>query len=737
MKTLFNELAALLKQDARFWADDQLLKNQVMEHALKLDKGLVRLLLSHPRLKEHFFTDVDGVLIFDKEKFIRFISNKAFLPDSYTSFKNKIGLMTEDGRYLSESREVVLAWPYKDCVLEGGQTKEDQKRDEIFWNTILAPDEIDRLFEPKVLTNWKRYDANGVSQIVGRNENAPNSDVGRIENAPNSPVGRIENAPNNPVGRNENAPNSDVGRIENAPNSPVGRIENAPNSPVGRIGNPTYRDARWIDFDRENLIIKGNNLLALHSLKKRFAGKVKLIYIDPPFNTRKPDDSFKYNDKFNHSTWLTFMRNRLEVAKILLRKDGLIFVHLDGNEMAYGKVLMDEVFGRENYRNTITLTTNEPSGFKATSGKVFSTANYILVYTKEKSHGSLKKIYIEAEYDPMYHWVLEDRAKPIEQWRWIDIGEAVAMEQRFTSKKEAKKKLGTLFGRMVADYAIKNAQRVFRTAAIRGGARKKRLKTIEQSMRERNKVFVYPGEDVPDFYILNGEQILFYENRLIEIDGDKVPGRLITDVWTDISWTGIANEGGVKLKNGKKPEKLLARIIEMTTEESDIVLDFFLGSGTTAAIAHKMGRQYIGIEQMDYGENDSVVRLKNVIQGDPTGISKAVNWQGGGSFIYCELMQWNERFVERIQAARDKETLQTIWEEMQEKAHLSHRVDVSRIDNAANDFAALSLKDQKRFLLETLDANQLYVNLSEIDDETYGVSEEDKRLNRAFYSRSD
>jgi len=148
MKTLFDELAVLLKQDARFWSDDQLLKNQVIEYALKLDKDLLKLLLSHPRLKEHFFADVDGVLVFDKEKFVRFVNNKAFLPDSYTSFKNKIGLMTEDGRYLSESREVVLAWPYKDCVLEGGQTKEDQKRDEIFWNIILAPDEIDRLFEP-------------------------------------------------------------------------------------------------------------------------------------------------------------------------------------------------------------------------------------------------------------------------------------------------------------------------------------------------------------------------------------------------------------------------------------------------------------------------------------------------------------------------------------------------------------------------------------------------------------
>ena len=245
---LFDELKDLLLQDNRFMADDDILKNRVTEFALKLDKPLIKLLLSRPRLKDHFFVNVEGVLVFDQQKFIRFVNNKAFLPDSYTSFKNKIGLTIGDD-YLQERREVALAWPYKDCVLQGGQDKEDAKRNEIFWNEILAPDEIDRLFDPKVLTHFKRYDVDGEHAVTEVS-------------------------------------------------------------------------------DTDNLIIKGNNLLALHSLKKRFAGKVKLIYIDPPYNT--DSDSFKYNDRFNHSTWLTFIKNRLEVARELLQMDGVIFIHMRG-----------------------------------------------------------------------------------------------------------------------------------------------------------------------------------------------------------------------------------------------------------------------------------------------------------------------------------------------------------------------------------------------------------------------
>ena len=275
MQNLQHTLIKLLKDDTKYTSEGKLLKNKLTEDALKLEASILKYLLSNDRLKKHFFIDVDGTLVFDKDKFIQFVNDKEFLPDSYTSFRNKIGLLDEDGKYFSEKRDVVLVWPYKDCVLEGGQDEEDQKRDEIFYNEVLAPDEIDRLFDPKVLTNFKRYDKNGEHE------------------------------------------------------------------------NPQ-------DLSRDdNLIIKGNNLLALHSLKKLYRGKVKLIYIDPPYNTG--NDSFRYNDKFNHSTWLTFIKNRLGVAKELLKDDGLIFIQIDNKELAYLKVSLDEVFGRDNFRNGIIV----------------------------------------------------------------------------------------------------------------------------------------------------------------------------------------------------------------------------------------------------------------------------------------------------------------------------------------------------------------------------------------------
>ncbi len=322
MENLLDNLKLLLQKDERLVSEGELLKNKIIELALKLDKDLIKLLLSDKEMKKVFFADVDGTLIFDKDKFIRFVSNKQFLPDSYTAFKNKIGLTLGDD-YLSEKKEVVLSWPYKDCVLEGGMTKEDQKRNEIFWNETLAPDEISRLFDPKVFTNARRIDKNGEHPLLSLRGGD------------------------------------------------------------SRRSNPVFRTDENGDI-KDNLVIKGNNLLALHSLKKRFAGKVKLIYIDPPYNTGGTDDTFKYNDSFNHSTWLVFMRNRLEVAKDLLSKEGAIYVQLDYNEVHYCKVLMDEIFRRENFQREIIWRIGWVSGYKTADKNWIRNHDTILFYSKNK-----------------------------------------------------------------------------------------------------------------------------------------------------------------------------------------------------------------------------------------------------------------------------------------------------------------------------------------------------------------
>ncbi len=194
-------------------------------------------------------------------------------------------------------------------------------------------------------------------------------------------------------------------------------------------------------------------------------------------------------------------------------------------------------------------------------------------------------------------------------------------------------------------------------------------------------------------------------------------------------------EGGVELRSGKKPEIWIKTLLDIGSKQGDLILDFFMGTGTTSAVAHKMGRQYIGVEQLDYDENSAVVRLKNVINGDQTGISKAVGWRDGGDFVYMELAKWNKNFIEEIKEAKTKEELQKLWGSMKEKARLSYKVDIAAFEKNAKDFADLSFEDQKGYLLECLDKNHLYVNYSEIDDEEYTVSEEDKKLNREFYGK--
>ena len=292
-------------------ADGQLIKNSIVEAALSLQPNLIKLLLGNDKLSTNFFSDVEGVKVFDKVKFQRFVMNKSFLADSYTAYKNKIGLTDKDGRFISESREVVLSWPYKDCVLEGGQTKEDAKRDEIFWSEILAPDEINRLTGPKTFTGFKRYDKDGehtVDELL-----------------------------------------------------------------------PT-----------DNLIIKGNNLLALYSLRKKYAGRIKLIYIDPPyyFVANKKEDTFNYNSNFKLSTWCTFMKNRLEVARELLSDDGAIFVQISDDGVGELHLIMKDVFnkdGENNFINKITVKTKSPSGFASVNPGVFESAEYILAFAKHKS----------------------------------------------------------------------------------------------------------------------------------------------------------------------------------------------------------------------------------------------------------------------------------------------------------------------------------------------------------------
>ena len=547
----------------------ELHRAKVRDSAWELNPDLIKLLLTDKEVETKFFKEIEGRWIFDNNTFVDYITDKNFFTDSYTKFHNKIGLNI-DNKFLSERGEVALVWPYKDCVLEGGQTREQEKRKEIFFNELLAQDEINRMFDPKVLTNWKRYTGNGEQEVKN-------------------------------IQRDENG------------------------------------------IIRENFIIKGNNLIALHTLKEQCRGQVKLIYIDPPYNTG--NDSFGYNDSFNHSSWLTFMRNRLEVARELLTSDGSIYIQLDYNEIHYCKVLMDEVFGKENFQREVIWDISVLSGYKTLTKNWIRGHETILFYSKTSDFYFNK---LTVPHDEKYL-------------------------ARF-------------------DKTDENGERYFD-----GRGERRYLRDVIKK------------------------------------------GKAIGDVWSDIMSFQQLPTSKEKLDfDTQKTETLLERIISSATQEGDLVLDFFSGSGTTVSAAHKLKRRWIAIEQIENQINILRKRLVDVINGVSSGISQSVNWQGGGDFIYCELKEYNQVFMEQIQSAASCEELLKIWCDMSKDSVLNWYVNPQEPEAAEEHFIAINdVEKQKQLLAGLLDKNQLYVHLSEIEDETFAVSEADKALNEAFYGDSD
>ena len=635
---LFHELEALLRADSKYCMDDgTLIKNKIVSDALSLNPKLLKHLLSHEILKNNFFSELDGVLIFDKVKFQQFVMNKSFLPDSYTAYKNKIGLTTEDGRFISESREVVLAWPYKDCMLEGGQTKEDAKRNEIFWSETLAPDEINRLTEPKAFTGFKRYDREG---------------------------------------------EHDVEHL----------------------------------LPTDNLIIKGNNLLALYSLRKRFANLVKLIYIDPPyyFSKNKPGDSFCYNSNFKLSTWLVFMRDRLRIANDLLSNDGVLLCHIKEDAIHWLKVLMEELFGNENFVETfIWKNTDNPDSL---SNKSRSSVEYIICFEKRKD---ASKAYIGKDTEngdaPILHTGnnIHELTFPVGSIHFnipdghIEAGKPNRVEiiTPFDIENGLNKQEVILKGEFT--WSQETLQENWNAGCY----------FLVKSKQFSVRVQLPEGKSMaPEKYF--DEQ---YLSKAIGVGTNEDASTHLRNMGINFSYS--------------KPESVVAYFVRAITKENDLVMDFFVGSGTTAAVALKMKRRFIAVDQMDYIGTETLKRLQKTIEGEQGGISQAVNWQGGGSFVYCELAKANQQFVEAIETAENNDALAGIWQQMQATGYLNYKINISTIDESEADFAALSLDDQKRFLIECLDKNMLYIPVSDMESKEYVISEEDKRLTKEFYKK--
>ncbi|WP_434671538.1 DNA methyltransferase [Helicobacter pylori] len=437
-----------------------------------------------------------------------------------------------------------------------------------------------------------------------------------------------------------------------------------------------------------NYLIKGNNLIALHSLKKKFAKQVKCIYIDPPYNTG--NDSFNYNDNFNHSSWLVFMKNRLEVAREFLSDDGVIFVQCDDNEQAYLKVLMDEIFLRENF--VASIIWKQFHSVKNDAANFSKNIEYILCYCKNFS----KNLISNEPFDKSNLYKLKDengfyKLDPV----WAKSGNNFS-PYTFLNGKTWSPPSGTFWR-----YSIGT------------------LKDMEQNNR----------------IVFNGKNPMA-KRYLSEV----AEGRKSSTFW-DGSEVGYNLNGDAEIKqlfngnkvfNNPKPEALISRILEISTQENDLVLDFFAGSGTTCAVAHKMKRRYIGIEQMDYIETITKERLKKVIEGEQGGISKKCDFKGGGSFVYAELKEVNLEVKKQILNAKSAGECLKIFDDLNER--FLKRTDCKIDGIHSEEFQNLDLNEQKRICCALLDSNEDYLNLGDMDEDAWEIDGITKKYNEIFYS---
>jgi len=669
-------ITQLLKADNRLVDEENDIQINVLRDLVNnLDSQLIELLIADDKVREKFFIKVKDVYVFKQNDFIFYLDSKV-LDGSYTQYANRIGLAS-GGKFLTDSTDYVLDFPYKDCVLEGGQSTEEgndvyfeydadasdyvektAKRKEIFYNNIIAKDEIDRLLEPKAFQKVVRYDANG--------ETIPTSFTRDAE-----------------LNRQRGLPEDTI---------------------------------------TDNLIIKGNNLLALHSLEKEFKGKVKLIYIDPPyfFRDKKPEDTFAYNSNFHLSSWLTFMKSRLEIARDLLTNDGVIFISINEDGLCYLKVLLDKIFDISNFIEIFNWKkTDTPSNLPFKSKKA---SEYIICYEKIKDNVKYKGLSKSSKSnDPL--------TKPKNSIKVLEFEPG----QLICSDKNARYTKGNNYGtdkypmELLDDLVIENY-------------------TNTTKVRFSNR-FTWTQQYLNDE--LSKKTSIFCSKKTLVLSYKKVEYNLEAPFDLIDSSMGVqtSEKAGSELTEmfGKevfkypKSESLIEYLINIVSNklyDNDIVLDYHLGSGTTAATCHKLGYQYIGVEQMDYVDSLIIPRLQKVIGGEQSGISESNNWQGGGSFVYAELAKNNETAKERIDACNSLKELVQLFEELNTRYFLDYNVRIKDFkENVVKEeaFINLSLARQKELFKRMLDNNQLYVNLSEVEDARYNLSEDAIRLTKDFY----
>ena len=701
-KNIIDHLTNILNEGQKYVQNGLLNRTSVKEDFQNLEENLMDILLNDKEFLNRFTKKYNDFTLIQSENFIRILETKEYLSNSYTKYSQDIGLFIGN-RSAKQEQKVFLNWPYKDTFLIAGMDKTDAediggksineligeiKNNEPFLNEVVSADEIESLKEPKAFHNVVKYSITGKENIDCISK-------------------------------------------------------------------------------EDNLLIKGNNLMSLYSAAERYSGKVKLIYLDVPYYFREKTNmnTFQYNSNFPLSAWLTFMKNRLEIARKFLTPEGTIFIQSNDESQGYLKVLLDEIFKPENFINTIAVKMKNIQG--ASGGgedkRLKKNVEFIHIYANNSSLlKPFKKVYDYTEITKL----MEEYRTEEKSWKYTAIlfdegtkeyigstvsgdGEEIKVyrqhnpvyksisqvmkEENLTEGEAYLKYFDKIHQTMIPQSSIR--PRVMEYLSVQGISTldKKDLYSIEYVPRSgRNRGITYR-----QFYKGRKFRLVVWFAAVAEIKENVVYKKdVMGTFWNYASeTTNLSKEGNVKLENGKKPERLLKNIIEMATEPGDIVLDYFFGTGTTGAVAMKMNRKYIGMEQLDYGLNSSIERLKNVINGDTSGISKDddVEWKGGGSFIYADLMEDNQFFITKIEEAEDFNQVWEIFDSMSNKANFRFQVTLDKITKELlpEDITLIQLKE---LFIKTLKTSSLYVNANETEDAELILTDTDRKFNENFYS---
>ena len=669
---ILKELLSTLSKNKRYVTDNKLNKTVLVDDAFNMKKELIALLLENQYLKEYFFTNVNKTIVFDKIEFQQVITNKQLLEDSFTKYKKEIGLSIKEPS--PNLNNVVLDWPYKDCVLEGGQSNELEAKDEVFWNEIISKDEIDRLLRPKVFSSGELISQKNDKKFTSNDDDFFNKS--------------------------------------------------------------------------NNLLIHGNNLIVAHTLYEKFANSIKLVYLDPPYNTPGEANTFSYNNSFNHSTWLTFMKNRISISKSLLKDDGILCIAIDDNEYAYVKVLCDEIFRRDNFLGSVVVQIKKEG---RTDNQFFSTSHdYMIFYAKDKSKAKINNLpmteddlakFSESDDLGYYRWrdfirtggnaTPKDRHKQYfgiyvdeSTNKIIGIGDKLDKDNKNSPEKYSPLKI---YIRNSKDGEIES---IDSKKFLKG----KKIKTFfPLNKNGGHQVWAWSSIE-KIFDAIESEEIQFINGKIKRKARSK-KGIKPTTMWYDPKYNATHHGTNLlkKLFSGRKvfsyPKSVFTMedLLQITLDKEDTVLDLFAGSATTAHALCKLNlkdggkRNFILVEQMSYCKSTTRERIKKVLN------------EQTDNFIYLDLQKLNASIFDKINQIKTHADTKKIINEIEKYGYLNIQRDIEKTLGSLKEINNAEIKFIKSALMDILDKNQMYLSYSEINDKSQKISDEIKKLNNLFY----